>query len=252
MLKNIGRIHTAAEAKEAVELAREVGFKNISIDLMYGLPQQTLADLRSSVKEALACKVEHISIYGLKVEEGTVFAKWQEQKKLFLPNEEIEDEMYEYMIKELPTHGYERYEISNFAQNGFESCHNVKYWTNKPYLGLGAAAHSYQSGKRFANVSNVKEYISLIQLGKSTTYVTEELDDKGLMEEFCFLGLRMKQGILIKEFEKIFHCNIFSIYGHIIDKLVNKKLLIKDEEKIYLTERGMKYGNQVFCEFILN
>lgn len=252
LLNHIGRIHTALDARQAIALAREVGFENISLDLMYGLPKQTLADLQDSLEASVQLGVEHISIYGLKVEEGTVFAKWQARDKLYLPDAAEEDAMYEHIMNELPQHGYERYEISNFAKSGLVSRHNLKYWQNRPYIGIGAAAHSYYHGKRRANADLVEEYMQLIKNEQETAHLTEELDEQALMEEFCFLALRMKLGISLALFEKTFQCNIFSVYGDIINKLAAKQLLIYDEEKIYLTDLGMKYGNQVFCEFLLN
>lgn len=251
LLKKIGRIHNGQQAIDAIHLAKKVGFQNISLDLMYGLPEQTIKDLRESIVKAVDLEVQHISIYGLKVEDGTVFAKLQERNKLALPSEEVDEEMYELVMHDLPQAGYHRYEISNFARGGFESRHNLKYWENKPYLGFGAAAHSYIEPKRFANVAKVKEYIERINEKKSPKEFCEELDGDVLIEEFCFLALRTKAGIDIEKFNTKFNCNFFSIYGHIIDRLKLKKLVDQDENHIYLTDLGMKYGNQVFGEFLL-
>lgn len=251
LLKKIGRIHNGQQALDAIHLAKIVGFQNISLDLMYGLPEQTIKDLRESIVKAADLEVQHISIYGLKVEDGTVFAKLQEKNKLALPSEEVDEEMYELVMHDLPQAGYQRYEISNFARGGFESRHNLKYWENKPYLGFGVAAHSYIEPKRFANVAKVKEYIERINEKKSPKEFCEELDSDVLIEEFCFLALRTKAGIDIEKFNTKFNRNFFSIYGHIIDRLKLKKLVEQDENHIYLTDLGMKYGNQVFCEFLL-
>ncbi|MBP2632703.1 MAG: oxygen-independent coproporphyrinogen oxidase [Firmicutes bacterium] len=249
--KKIGRIHNEQQAIDAIHLAKRVGFQNISLDLMYGLPEQTIEDLKESIVKAVELEVQHISIYGLKVEEGTVFAKLQEKNKLALPSEEVDEAMYELVMYALPQAGYHRYEISNFARSGFESRHNLKYWENKPYLGLGAAAHSYLEPKRFSNVSKVKEYIERIAEEKSPREFCEELDGDVLIEEYCFLALRTKVGIDIEKFNAKFNRNFFDVYGHIIDSLKVKKLMQQDENHIYLTDLGMKYGNQVFCEFLL-
>lgn len=250
LLKELGRIHTAVEARQAITMAKACGFSNINLDLMYGLPKQTLPDLQNSVDSALEIDVAHIAIYGLQIEEGTVFAALHAKHALALPADSIEDLMYEYIMRRLPEAGYERYEISNFAKNDCYSKHNLKYWQNKPYIGVGAAAHSYYQNKRFANIIDVKKYIDNWQNGIDTIYVTEELDAIKSMEEFCFLALRTQSGIDIRLFEQNFQSNIFSIYGDIINRFVEQQLLKVSNDKIYLTERGMKYANQIFCEFL--
>jgi len=252
LLKKIGRIHDRRQSIETINLAEKVGFQNMSLDLMYGLPKQTMDDLKESIAQAAKLPVKHISIYGLKVEPGTVFAKLQEKNQLSLPSEEVDEAMYELVMSSLPQYGYQRYEISNFARSSFESKHNLKYWQDQPYLGLGASAHSYLDAKRFSNVANVKEYMQRISAGVSPRQQCEKLDAKMLMEEFCFLALRTKNGIDIEKFEAKFSSNFFSIYGHIIDSLKIKKLIEQDGKCIYLTALGMKYGNQVFCEFLLD
>lgn len=252
LLRKAGRLHTAAQAVQAVRLADAAGFKNISVDLMYGLPGQAPADLRESLAEACRLGVQHISVYGLKVEEGTPFAEKQRQGTLCLPSDKEEAAMYEYIADTLPERGYERYEISNYALPGFRSRHNLKYWQNKPYIGLGAAAHSYYQRRRLANVEDPAEYIARINGGRDAAHLTEFLDDKALIEEFCFLALRTKEGIDAQAFENLFACNIFQVYGDIINKLSAKGLLDAGETHVCLTRLGMKYGNQVFCEFLLD
>ena len=152
LLKRLGRIHTAEQAEEAVKLARAAGFDNLSLDLMYGLPGQTMEDLQKSVKKALSLQPEHISIYGLQVEEGTPFYRDQQAGRLNLPESDVTDDMYDYLTEYLPEQGYRRYEISNYAKPGKESRLNVSYWQDVRYLGLGAAAHSYMDGMRLENV----------------------------------------------------------------------------------------------------
>ncbi|WP_199883697.1 radical SAM family heme chaperone HemW [Anaerosinus massiliensis] len=251
LLKKIGRIHTAKEAEEAVLLAKKIGFRNLSLDLMYGLPEQTVNDVRKSIDQAAALGIEHVSVYGLKIEDGTVFEKLQEQNTLILPSDTLDEEMYHLVMQLLPRYGYQRYEISNFAKPNFESKHNLKYWQVKPYLGVGTAAHSYLKEKRFSNLDDVKEYIRRRFAGESTIESCESLDCITQIEEFCFLALRMKNGIDLKIFKQKFNRNFFSVYGHIIDRLKFKKLIAQDGNFIYLTDLGMQYGNQVFCEFLL-
>ena len=155
LLKKIGRIHTGAQAREAMALARAAGFQNVSMDLIYGLPGESLAELERDLEAMVALEPEHISIYGLQLEEGTAFAKMQEMGRLALPDEDTVERMYDTMTSFLPAHGYARYEISNFAKPGFESRHNLSYWQDVPYLGVGAAAHSYLEGQRYENVREI-------------------------------------------------------------------------------------------------
>ncbi|WP_455576999.1 radical SAM family heme chaperone HemW [Anaerosinus sp.] len=252
LLKRIGRIHTADEARQIVCDAASIGFKNISLDLMYGLPKQTLDEVEYSVREAIKLPIQHISVYGLKVEEGTVFAKLEEQNKLFLPDETLEDKMYEFVMKQLPAFGFERYEISNFAKAGFESRHNLKYWQCLPYIGLGAAAHSCFQNKRFYNEQQVEKYIQKIKWERNAVAHEELLSHKDKVEEFCFLGLRKKTGISCREFMDTFGYELKDLYGDTIENLKRKKLLSELNGQIFLTSLGMKYGNQVFCEFLLD
>lgn len=251
LLEKIGRMHNAKEAKLAIRMAKNVGFENISLDLMYGLPEQTLDEVKSSIDEALALDITHISVYGLNVEANTPFDVLQRAGKLALPDADLEAAMYDEIMQVLPRRGYARYEISNFAKPGFISRHNLKYWQNQPYLGLGAAAHSYLEPRRYANTGDVAQYIALLQEDKSPVTEMEELKREDIMEEFCFLALRTKQGISVSTFQEKFNCNFFSVYGHSIDNLKMKGLIAGDEASIYLTELGMKYGNQVFCAFLL-
>ena len=252
LLKRIGRIHTAQMAKNIIQSAAKIGFKNISLDLIYGLPEQTLENVKNSIAEAAMLPINHISIYGLKVEEDTVFAKLAQQDKLNLPSEDEEDAMYEFIMQELPRLGYERYEISNFAKRGFASRHNLKYWECLPYIGMGAAAHSFFGGKRFYNETKLERYIQQINTAGRAVVHEERLDCKALIEEFCFLGLRKQSGVNLQEFEQRFGLAMHELYGAKIARLKKQELLIEREGRIFLSYRGMKYGNQVFCEFLLD
>ena len=251
LLKKIGRIHRAGEAEEAVMLAKKAGFSNISLDLMYGLPGQDLTDWQASLKKAASLSVQHISIYGLQVEENTVFGRWQAEGKLLLPAEEEAEAMYDYAVEKLPELGFRRYEIANFAQEGKESRHNQSYWHDIPYLGVGAAAHSYWQGKRYYNVSGVNEYISLQQEGGKFRFLEEEPTEKYSMEEFAFLALRTVRGIDKKTFQQKFGVTLEAVYAEVIQRMKGKGLMAENQEAVYLTPLGMKYGNQVFAEFLL-
>ena len=251
LLRRIGRIHTAQQAREALRLARDAGFRNLSLDLIYGLPGQTMQDLRESVAEAAALGAEHISIYGLQIEEGTVFARQQEQGRLELPHEDLVDAMYDDITEELPRRGYLRYEISNFAKPGYESRHNLGYWQDVPYLGLGAAAHSYWQGERRANPAALDAYMEAIESGTRPAALEEPATREIRMEEFCFLALRTAKGIEKAAFREKFGCTIESIYQDGIARMKEKGLLAEENGYLHLTALGMKYGNWVFGEFLL-
>ena len=252
LLRAIGRIHTGKEAVQAFQLARAAGFDNISLDLMYGLPGQSLRQLQASVDQALALAPEHLSIYGLQLEEGTAFMKMQEQGRLQLPTDEETEQMYDYMTQILPRHGYVRYEISNFARPGFASRHNLSYWQDVPYLGLGAAAHAYLDGQRWLHGSDIADYIEGIRAGRPVM-IPEEVNSLSIaMEEFCFLALRTAAGISRSKFKARFGRSLDSVYAEVIARMKGKGFLTESDAGVRLTELGMKYGNWVFEEFLID
>ena len=258
LLHILGRIHNSEEAIETVKTAVSI-FDNVSIDLMYDLPEQTVEILQNTLATAMSLKVQHISIYGLEVEEGTEFGRLQSLGRLNLPDDEESEKMYKLITKELPQHGFQRYEISNFAIEGFESRHNLGYWSDVEYLGFGAGAHSYIQmpsespfGVRLSNISNIREYIDGIKSGLNLKETEEILTQKAAMEEFCFLALRKAEGIDLKRFKAKFGLDIYSIYAEVIDKLKREGLIEVSETHIKLNERGMKYGNHAFAEFLLD
>ena len=250
-LKAIGRIHSGQEAAEAVAEAQDAGFANISVDLMYGLPGQDMNMLRESVEAALSLGVQRISIYGLQMEEGTVFDKLHQQGKLVLPSDELTEEMYDYITAFLPEQGYYRYEISNFALPGYESRHNLSYWQDVPYLGFGSGAHSYWGDCRYQNPARIEVYLQEVFQGRAMCQVEEKVTERAHMEEFCFLALRTAAGISVRRFAAVFGRDVHELYGEQIRRLVEKGLLLEDRERLYLSQLGMKYGNQVFGEFLL-
>lgn len=251
LLRKLGRMHSADQIREAVSGAREAGFGNISLDLMYGLPGETLQNVKDDVQSAVSLGVEHISAYGLIVEAGTPLAAMRESGALMLPDEASEEAMYDHIADALPQNGYRRYEISSYAKDSFESRHNMKYWQDAPYIGLGAAAHSYLGAERSYNAVGAKDYIDRVNAGLSPIERTVTLSETEMMEEFCFLSLRTREGISIARFNEKFNSEFFSVYGHIIDSLKKKNLIVCDEKFIALTQLGMKYGNQAFMEFLL-
>lgn len=250
-LQKIGRIHTAQEAVDTIELAHNLGFGNISLDLIYGLPQQDMEILTKSVTRALTLPVQHISIYGLQLEEGTAFHRMEALGKLKLPADELVEAMHDYIVEKLPEAGYQRYEISNYALPGYESKHNLAYWQDVDYLGLGSGAHSYWQGTRYENPRGIDDYISALEAGRLPAIVEEQVDRQAHMEEYCFLGLRTAAGIDKNLFQQKFGVDLFSVYGRTIEKLVAQDLLQHTAKGIALTPLGMKYGNQVFAEFLL-
>lgn len=250
LLAAIGRIHTAREAEDAVRMAQKAGFR-VSLDLMYGLPGQTLADLAASVARAAALAVRHISVYGLAVEEGTPFARMADEGRLDLPTDEVCGDMYDYITAELPRLGYRRYEISNYAKAGEESCHNLAYWQDVPYIGLGAAAHSYWHGRRTENEQDLRRYIACIEGDLSPAREEEPCSRESHIEEFAFLALRTADGIDKKCFRGTFASDVHEVYGEVIARLQAADLVEETTESIRLTEQGMKFGNRVFEAFLL-
>lgn len=250
-LQKIGRIHTAQEAVDTIELAHNLGFGNISLDLIYGLPQQDREILTKSVERALTLPVQHISIYGLQLEEGTAFQRMADMGKLQLPTDELVEAMHDYIVEKFPEAGYQRYEISNYALPGYESKHNLSYWQDVDYLGLGSGAHSYWQGTRYENPRGIDDYISVLEAGRLPATLEEQVDRQAHMEEYCFLGLRTAAGIDKNLFQQKFGVDLFTVYGRTIEKLVAQDLLQHTARGIALTPLGMKYGNQVFGEFLL-
>ena len=251
LLRVIGRIHTAEEARAAFRAARHAGFTNISLDLMYALPTQTLDDLKQSVEDAIELSPAHISVYGLMVEEGTPFAAAEAAGRLALPDEEAAEEMYDYLMAELPARGYRRYEISNFARAGCESRHNLGYWQNVPYLGVGVAAHSYVDGVRWGNETDTRRYIRAMRAGADVrTPEDTERTAANAMEEYAFLALRTAEGIDTADFYRTFGVSIDDVYSNVIAVYIDRRLLRRTQGHIALTAAGMKLGNEVFAAFL--
>ena len=251
LLKGIGRIHTFEAFKDNYNLARSIGFNNINIDMMFGLPNQSVKDWTDSLEEVAKLNPEHISAYSLIIEEGTPFYKLYNEDKLKLPSEEEEREMYKKCKDILIENGYHQYEISNYAKEGKECLHNEVYWMCDEYIGVGASSSSYIDGKRIKNIDDLREYIKRIGSGESI--VDEEIintknDD---IEEFMFMGLRMNCGIEEEEFKRRFHTDIDNVYKDVIEGNINKGLLERKRGRIYLTDKGIELSNMVMSDMIL-
>lgn len=252
LLKQIGRIHTYQEFLDTYYLAREIGFQNINVDLMLGLPNQTMQELQNSVEEVIGLEPEHISLYSLIVEEGTKLEKQLEEKELVLPEEILERNMYWKTKQLLEENGYEHYEISNFAKAGYKSKHNSDCWAQKEYIGFGVAAHSYTNGVRYSNIETIEEYIQNYENGKpENNFIFHEKQSKDAKQkEFMLLGLRKIQGVSIQEFKNKFIANPIYLYHEILEKLVTKELLEIDGDEIKLTDKGIDLANLVWEEFV--
>ena len=252
ILKEIGRKHEYEDFLNTYEIAREVGFENINVDLMLGLPNQSLEALEESVRNVINLNPEHISIYSLILEEGTKLYDMVSIGKLDLPSEELEREMYWKTKKMLEGSGYIHYEISNFAKEGYKSRHNSNCWEQKEYIGIGAAAHSYFNDTRYSNTENLEEYIENInnnEFDKNLTiHEKQKIEDK--QKEYMLLGLRKIEGISIKEFKNKFGQNPIFLYHKELDKLVKEELLEIDGDYIKLTDKGLDLANLVWKEFI--
>lgn len=254
LLEQIGRIHKYQDFLQTYNLARNVGFENINVDLMLGLPNQSIEDLKESIENVIDLQPEHISIYSLIVEEGTKLYKQIETGELQLPEEELEREMYWYTKSKLELAGYKHYEISNYAKPKRESKHNSNCWEQKQYIGIGAAAHSYLNNVRYCNVSNLEEYIS--NMAKSEAdfedkYIVNErqnLEDR--KNEFMLLGLRKIDGVSISKFKERYVENPIFKYRDSLEKLVNDGLVQIDGDVISLTNKGLDLANIVWEEFI--
>ena len=250
MLKQIGRSHLEKDIYENIANLKKAGFDNISIDLIYALPKQTMEDVKTNVAKAIALDIPHMSLYSLILENHTVFMNRMRRGKLPLPKEDLEAEMFEYIIAELEKAGFEHYEISNFSKPGFESRHNLMYWDNAEYYGIGAGASGYVNGVRYKNHGPIRHYLQAVEAGNAR--VQEEvltLNEK--MEEEMFLGLRKKSGVSKKRFEEKFGLSFEDQYGAVVSELTEQGLLVPDRDIVRMTKQGLFLGDTVAEKFIL-
>ncbi|WP_077214031.1 radical SAM family heme chaperone HemW [Bacillus dakarensis] len=250
LLKKIGRTHRAEDVFKSVELAKKTGFKNISLDLIYSLPGQTLEDFKETLKTSFTLDVVHYSGYSLIIEPKTVFYNLMKKGQLPLPGEDIEASMYGTLMEEMEKHGYRQYEISNFSKPGYESNHNITYWNNDEYYGIGAGAHSYLAGVRRSNYGPLKKYMDHINRGVLPTMDENILTKEERMEEEMFLGLRKKEGILVSHFQEKFAISPVELFQNELIDLQEKGLVLHDNDRIVLTKKGLFLGNEVFQSFI--
>ncbi|WP_019909182.1 radical SAM family heme chaperone HemW [Paenibacillus sp. HW567] len=249
LLSGIGRIHNVDDVYRSLENARSVGLDNLSVDLMFGLPNQTVDMLRESIQRALELNLPHYSIYSLKVEENTLFHTLFNKNKLPLPSEEDELEMYLLLMSTMEAAGYGQYEISNFAKPGMESRHNITYWRNEDYYGLGAGAHGYVKRQRHMNIKGVNPYIEASHSGlpRLDTFMISEQE---AMEDFMMVGLRMREGVSDRAFQAQFGKAIADVFAQPLSKMLSAGLLEPSGDSYRLSKQGILFGNDVFGEFV--
>lgn len=249
LLSGIGRIHDTDDVYRSLDNARAAGFDNMSIDLMFGLPNQTLEMLAESVDKAVELGLPHYSIYSLKVEENTLFHTMYQKNQLPLPDEEDELNMYLLLMERMKAAGYKQYEISNFAKPGYESRHNMTYWRNEDYYGLGAGAHGYINRQRHVNIKGVNPYNEAAKTGLPRLE-SFEVSREEAMEDFLMVGLRVLDGISRSRFEQQFDASLDEVFKRPLSKMVNAGLLETTEDGYRLSQKGILFGNEVFAEFI--
>ncbi|WP_047981446.1 radical SAM family heme chaperone HemW [Ornithinibacillus contaminans] len=252
MLQELGRVHRVADVYKTVDLLNQQHLANISIDLIYSLPNQTAAQFERTVTEALSFQLPHYSSYSLQIEPKTMFYNRYKKGQLHRPAQEEEVQMYEILKSKMNENGLVQYEISNFAKPGFESNHNLTYWNNDYYYGFGAGASGYLPGKRTQNIRPLPAYIKQAMVDGNPVLKVESIGLKERIEEELFLGLRKLSGVSKKQFKAKFGFSHEKLYEQKIKALVQKGWLVDGEETIYLTDQGVLFGNEVFENFLLD
>lgn len=245
LLKEIGRIHTYEQFLETYQLARKAGFQNVNVDLMIGLPNQTIENIKNSLERIIALNPEHISVYSLILEEGTKLYDRVQKGELLLPSEELERNMYWYVKNTLENKGYIHYEISNFSKKGYESKHNTNCWNQEEYIGLGIGAHSYLDGIRYSNDPKGSD-----PFGAFSKTIHETQTEEDMQKEFMLLALRKIEGVSIQAFKNKFGDNPIFLFHKELNKLVEEDLLEVDGDYIKLTNKGLDFANVVWEEFV--
>jgi oxygen-independent coproporphyrinogen-3 oxidase len=249
-LRTLGRIHTHEQTIEAVRRAREAGFDNINLDLIFGVPGQTPREWRDCLEQIAALRPDHVAAYGLQLEEGTPLKAMIDGGQLVPCDEDIELEMYRDAVKILTGAGLYRYEISNFARPGRECRHNLVYWHNCEYLGVGPAAHSYIKRERSANEQKLDKYMEKLAAGKLPVAWSEPVTPENEIFETVFLGLRLAAGLNMEHFRRRFGCSLEDVYPGVAERLVEKGMLEQAGKRLRLTRRGLELANQVMAEFV--
>ncbi len=249
-LATMGRSYPVSQVRKLFRWIRELDLPNFSLDMIYGLPGQTLADWEKNLEKAMEVSPHHISLYGLKIEEGTLWGKMLSKGEISLPDDESQADMYLLAVKLLNRAGYEQYEISNFAKPGYYSRHNLLYWQNSQYFGIGPGASSHYNNKRWSNVADIDKYYQLLNKGHWPTGEKEQLDRSTIEAETIFLGLRLTEGINVYKINEKLEINFLNKYQNQLNKLVQQGLLQIKNDYVKLTTHGMLLSNQVFSEFL--
>ena len=249
-LKQLGRIHTVAEFLESYHLAREGGFENINIDLIFALPDQTIDAWHHTLNQVISLEPTHISAYNLVMEETTPFYEWWQAGELHLPSEDTEADMFQYTIETLTTHGYTHYEICNFARPNREALHNLVYWNNQSCIGLGAGASGYVNGVRYSNIRGIAPYINKLAERTKPIADRERLTGDTEKAETLMLALRKREGISLDVYQNRFGEQIEVAFGSILKKWMDLGLLERTATHLRLTARGLFLANEVFVELM--
>ncbi|MBP8692826.1 MAG: oxygen-independent coproporphyrinogen III oxidase [Enterococcus sp.] len=252
LLKKIGRKHSVQDVYDTIKLLEKKQFDNVSIDLIYALPGQTLESFRDTLTKALAFDLPHYSMYSLILENKTMFMNWVRQGRLELPTQEAETQMFEEAIIAMAQSGHHQYEISNFAKKGKESMHNLVYWDNEHYFGFGAGASGYLDQKRYKNYGPIQHYMKPLKEQRLPIFETEEISRANQIEEEMFLGLRKIEGVSLRRFEEKFNKKLTTVYQHVIAELQQQQLAVLEEDYFRLTPKGLFIGNDVFEKFLLD
>ena len=252
LLKKIGRKHSVQDVYDTIKLLEKKQFDNVSIDLIYALPGQTLESFRDTLTKALAFDLPHYSMYSLILENKTMFMNWVRQGRLELPTQEAETQMFEEAIIAMAQSGHHQYEISNFAKKGKESMHNLVYWDNEHYYSFGAGASGYLDQKRYKNYGPIQHYMKPLKEQRLPIFETEEISRANQIEEEMFLGLRKIEGVSLRRFEEKFNQKLTTVYQSVIDELQQQQLAVLEEDYFRLTPKGLFIGNDVFEKFLLD
>lgn len=252
LLTSLGRIHSTNDFITTFNAIKAAGIDNVSLDLMFGLPNQTLQDIENALSLIRTLKPTHVSAYSLKIEEGTPLYESYEVGKVTLPDEDLERDMYHAIEKGLQTLGIDEYELSNFSLPGYESKHNLVYWKNEPYLGIGVSSHSKLSNTRFSNTSLIYQYIDALEAGNLPIDETDPIDKNEDLFESIILGLRLNRGINMSEFSDKYEINFISKYKEVLENLLDQNLILIKEDMVILTEKGRDLANQVFLQFMVD
>lgn len=252
LLKILGRGHVANDVDMAINNCKKHGIENINVDLMFSLPKQTMEDLYDSMKRVVSYDISHVSCYSLILEQKTKLYNQVRDKQVVLPSNETEEQMYNEVINFLTENGYEQYEISNFARPGHESIHNSSYWRNIEYYGLGAGAHGYIDGIRYANQGALKFYIDSMEEKGHARREENKVTLNEQIEEEMFLGLRLLEGVDLIAFEEKYSKKVQEIFKDVVERNISDGYLEVVGNKLRLTRKGLFYGNDVFSEFLLN